>query len=105
MTGTRCCTTLELIVEGLGELAEDLTSGFIPCWPAVAFVLEARGDREAADRLLDDIARSRPGASALSANSRRSSSPRSCSATRSRRRAHGSTASTREGRGSTTSAT
>ena len=46
---------LELIIEGLGVLAEDLTSGFAQCWPTAVFVDEARGNHEAADRLLDDV--------------------------------------------------
>ena len=46
---------LELIIEGLGELAEDLTSGFAQCWPTAVFVNEARGNHEAANRLLDDV--------------------------------------------------
>ena len=40
---------------GLGELAEDLTSGFAACWPTAVFVHEARGDHDAANRLLDDV--------------------------------------------------
>ena len=46
---------LDLIIEGLGELAEDLTSGFAQCWPTAVFVHEARGNHEAANRLLDDV--------------------------------------------------
>ena len=46
---------LDLIIEGLGELAEDLTSGFAQCWPTAVFVHEARGDHDAANRLLDDV--------------------------------------------------
>ena len=45
----------ELIVAGLGELLEELTTGFAAGWPAAAFVSEARGDRAAADRLLEEI--------------------------------------------------
>ena len=45
----------ELVVAGLGELAEELTTGFAAPWPAAAFISEARGDRAAADRLLEDI--------------------------------------------------
>ncbi len=39
---------LELIIEGLGELAEDLTSGFAQCWPTAAFV--ARSTRRSRGR-------------------------------------------------------
>jgi hypothetical protein len=45
----------ELIVAGLGELAEELTTGFASGWPAAAFVREARGETAKADALLQQI--------------------------------------------------
>ncbi|MGN6797376.1 MAG: ATP-binding protein, partial [Gaiellaceae bacterium] len=45
----------ELIVSGLGELTEALTTAFAAGWPAAAVVSEARGNRAFADRLLAEI--------------------------------------------------
>ena len=43
----------DLVLASLGERAETPTSGFSGPWPAAAFVHEARGDRKASDRLLE----------------------------------------------------
>src|SRR5581483_6064501 len=45
----------ELVVAGLGERGEALTSGFSGPWPAVAFALEARGDRAGSDAILAEL--------------------------------------------------
>src|SRR5260370_39777933 len=45
----------DLITEGDGELAEATPSGSGKCWPAAVFIHEARGDHDAANRLLDDV--------------------------------------------------
>src|SRR5581483_2824660 len=42
----------DLISAGLGERGEQLTSGFLSPWPALAFVHEARGDSTRAGELL-----------------------------------------------------
>ena len=47
----------ELIVAGLGELAEELTSGFAARMACCGVRLEARGNHEAADRLLEEMRR------------------------------------------------
>jgi len=46
---------LDRVREGLGERADTPVSGFAAPWPAAAFVHEARGDRSASDRLLDQV--------------------------------------------------
>jgi class 3 adenylate cyclase/tetratricopeptide (TPR) repeat protein len=46
---------LDRVREGLGERADAPVSGYASPWPAAAFVHEARGDRSASDRLLDQV--------------------------------------------------
>jgi len=46
---------LDRVRDGLGERADEPTSGFASPWPAAAFVHEARGHRSASDRLLDQV--------------------------------------------------
>jgi hypothetical protein len=44
----------DLVVAGLGE-RRVLTTGFSMPWPAVAFVLEARGDRDGSEKILAEV--------------------------------------------------
>ncbi len=44
---------LALVIASLGERADTPTSGFSAPWPAAAFAYEARGDRRASERLLE----------------------------------------------------
>ena len=53
-TGTACCG-FRARAAALGERAEAPVSGFASPWPAAAFVYEARGDRAASERLLDQL--------------------------------------------------
>jgi hypothetical protein len=46
---------LDRVRESLGERADSPVSGLASPWPAAAFVHEARGDRAASDRLLDQV--------------------------------------------------
>jgi hypothetical protein len=48
----RVLTELDLVVSGLGERGQTLTSGFAAPWPAAAVVHESRGERAEADALL-----------------------------------------------------
>ena len=50
-----CLHDFGLVVAGLGERGESLTSGFSNPWPAAAFINEARGDRAASQRLLREV--------------------------------------------------
>ena len=45
----------ELVGQGLGQRRAELTSGFSMAWPAVAFALEARGDRAGSERVLAEV--------------------------------------------------
>ena len=45
----------DLVVAGLGERREALTTGFSMPWPAVAFALEARGDRAGSEKILAEV--------------------------------------------------
>lgn len=45
----------ELVIASLGERGAVLTGGFSAPWPAVAFALEARGDRAGSERVLEEI--------------------------------------------------
>jgi class 3 adenylate cyclase/tetratricopeptide (TPR) repeat protein len=50
-----CLHDFRLVVAGLGERGQLLTSGFSSPWPAVALILEARGDRAASEGILDEV--------------------------------------------------
>ena len=50
-----CLHDLGLVVAGLGERGQSLTSGFSSPWPAVALILEARGDRAGSEGVLDEM--------------------------------------------------
>ena len=50
-----CLDDFGLVVAGLGERGESLTSGFSIPWPAAAMIHEARGDRAESDRVLDEV--------------------------------------------------
>jgi class 3 adenylate cyclase/tetratricopeptide (TPR) repeat protein len=50
-----CLHDFGLVVAGLGERGQSLTTGFAVAWPAAALVHEARGDRAESQRLLDDV--------------------------------------------------
>ena len=45
----------DLVVAGLGQRREALTTGFSMPWPAVGFALEARGDRAGSEKILAEI--------------------------------------------------
>ncbi len=50
-----CLHDFDLVVAGLGERGQSLTSGFAAPWPAVALIHEARGDRASSDRVLEEV--------------------------------------------------
>jgi class 3 adenylate cyclase len=50
-----CLHDFGLVVTGLGERGQSLTSGFSMPWPAAALIHEARGDRAASERVLGDV--------------------------------------------------
>jgi tetratricopeptide (TPR) repeat protein len=50
-----CLHDFGLVVAGLGERGQFLTSGFANPWPAAALVHEARGDRAESERLLGEV--------------------------------------------------
>ncbi len=51
----RVLADLGTLREGLGERADAPVSGYSQPWPAAAFIHEARGDRAASERLLDQV--------------------------------------------------
>jgi ATP/maltotriose-dependent transcriptional regulator MalT len=50
-----CLQEFELVVAGARERGEALVSGFSAPWPAAALIHEARGDRDASERLLEQV--------------------------------------------------
>ena len=50
-----CLHDFGLVVAGLGERGQSLTSGFSTPWPAAALIHEARGDRADSQRLLEEL--------------------------------------------------
>jgi class 3 adenylate cyclase len=50
-----CLHDFGLVLAGLGERGDLLTSGFSSPWPAAAFIHEARGERAESQRLLEEV--------------------------------------------------
>jgi class 3 adenylate cyclase/tetratricopeptide (TPR) repeat protein len=50
-----CLDDFGLVVAGLGERGQSLTTGFATVWPAAALIHEARGDRAESQRLIEDV--------------------------------------------------